>query len=497
MKLEIKFANEPQEKFFYSTARNQCFSGGFNNGKTWAGCMKSIMLLLTFNNYRMIIARQKYTDLKRTTMESFFKLLPGELIETHNSQDGFTLLKNGSLINWIHLDNVDENTLRGIEPNSILIDQAEETDEKVYDVIDARLGRWDQAIVPKELLETHERLFSTKWPTNSYGNLLAPSYLMVLCNPDTEFHYIYRKYHPDSSEHLPNYFYTEGAWEKSLGSEETYEQALAHDEEWTSKFVFGRWGSSGSAIHYLRKDSILEPNEELLELIKTKGNLFRILDHGDSAPTCVLWCAALNGVYIFYREYYVPSKVISYHRRAIHDLSKGEEYSANYADPQIFKKQAQKSGGFWSVADEYRDSELDAPELYWIPADNNEFATRNRINELLSPSLRFKHPISHISPAPGIYFLRATTTYQEGCKEAIRQIGSQRKKFLGTVDGKSIYADDRDDNITDHAYDCIRYFVAMHGVQPRKSERKPPRNSFAYFNALLNRTLGPAPNSVN
>jgi len=445
----------------------------------------------------MIIAREKYTDLKRTTMETFFKLVPWGLIDTHNTQDGWTRLKTGSLINWIHLDGVDENTLRGIEPNSILVDQAEETQEKVYDVLDARLGRWDGVVVTPEMQDYHARIFGQEWPKNKYDKFIVPSYLMLLTNPDTEFHYIYRKYHPDSPERLEDHFYVEGAWQRSLGSEETYDQALKRDPEWVNKYVYGKWGSSESAIHFIRKESIIEPSEDLLELVKNKGNLFRILDHGDSAPTCCLWVAAVDGVYIFYREYYVASKIISYHRKSITELSGSESYSGNYADPQIFKKTAQKQGGFWSVADEYRDSDLQAPELFWTPADNNEFATRNRINELLSPHSRFRHPITKESPAPGIYFIRATDRYPEGCKEGIKQLGAQRKKLIGTVDGKSIYSDDRDDKIIDHAYDCVRYFVAMHGTSPRKSVKKPARNSFAYFNSLLRKQLGPQPASLS
>lgn len=496
MNIEVQLANLGQEQFYYSTARNQVFSGGFNNGKTWVGCFKSLNLLNIFPCYKLIIGRQKYTDLKRTTMQTFFKMLPSELIETHNEQDGFTVLKNTSMINWLHLDNVDENTLRGIEPNSILIDQAEETEEKVYDVLDARLGRWDGVIVPVAMLEMHEKIFKQPWPTNKYGKYIVPSYFMLLTNPDTEFHYIYRKYHPESPERVPGYFYTEGAWQRDLGSEESYDQALGRDAEWVDKYVLGKWGSSQSAIHFLRKDSLLEATPELLDEIKNKGNLFRVLDHGDTAPTCCLWVASYNGVYIFYREYYVASKLISYHRRAITDLSEGEKYSGNYADPQIFKKQAQKQGGFWSVSDEYRDSDLEAPELYWTAADNNEFATRNRINELLLSSNRFRHPITKESPAPGIYFIKASAAYAEGCREAIKQLGAQRKKFLGTVNGKSQYADDRDDSIPDHAYDCIRYFVAMHGSQPRISMKRPPKNSFAYFNSLLRKSLSPSPNSI-
>jgi hypothetical protein len=237
----------------------------------------------------------------------------------------------------------------------------------------------------------------------------------------------------------------------------------------------------------LDKSGILQYDPELISQILEKGNLFRVLDHGDSNPTCCLWVAAIWGIYIFYREYYVPNKVISYHRQAIADLSGEERYSGNYADPQIFKKTAQKDGGFWTVADEYGDTSISAPPLGWIPADNNEFATRNRINELLRMKDHYRHPVSHQSPAIGIYFVQRSESYPFGCHEAIKQLGAQRRKLLGTIDGKSIYSDDRDDSITDHAYDCIRYFVAMHGSQPSKIKPKVRRNSFAYYNALLRR----------
>jgi hypothetical protein len=152
-------------------------------------------------------------------------------------------------------------------------------------------------------------------------------------------------------------------------------------------------------------------------------------------------------------------------------------------------KASQAKGGIYSVADEYRDTDLDAPPLYWQKADNNEFATRNRISELLTVSERFRHPVTKISPAPGLYFIKQSHDYPNGVKEAIRQTGAQRKKILGTYDGKTLYSEDRDDSITDHAYDCVRYYVAMHGTQPKTQMKKPPRNSFAYYQQILKQQL--------
>lgn len=483
MDLNIQFRNPQQREYYYATQRNQCFSGGFNNGKTFIGCFKQQTLLFSFPNYRTFIARQKYTDLRKTTMQTFFSLCPAEIIESHNEQEGVTLFKNGSLNYWLHADNIDSSTARGLEVNSGLIDQAEETEEKVFDVLDARIGRWSGAIVPDNVRQA----LGSDWPTNQFGQTIVPSYFGLLSNPDTQFHYIYRMFHPDSLERRSNYFYTEGQWDPNLGSYESYEQALKHDPEWVDKYVKGKWGLSSAAIHFVPPECLIDANDELLEKIRTKAALYRAMDHGDSAPTACGWAAAIGGVYIFYREYYVPSKTISYHRRAISDLSGNEEYQGNYADPQIFKKTAQKDGGFWSVSDEYRSSDIDGPALFWTPADNNEFATRNRINELLRPSSRFRHPITGDSPAPGIYFIKRSPKYPQGCFESYKQLGMQRRKLLGTIDGKSVYSDDRDEGITDHAYDFVRYFIAMHGTAPRQAERKPPRNSFAYFNSLLNK----------
>ncbi len=483
MDIQVKFANPQQRQFYYCTARNQCFSGGFNNGKSYGGCAKVFTLMSTFPNYRTAIARQTYSDLKKTTMQTFFKICPPGIIARHNEQDGYTEFVNKSVIYWLHLDKVDEGTLRGLEINSALVDQAEEMEEKVFDVLDGRIGRWDNAEIPAHLLAANPN-----WPQNKMtGKYIAPSYHMLLCNPDTQYHFIYRKFHPESQEKRPGFFFIEGEWDSNLGSRETYDMALTHDEEWVSKYVRGQWGISSAQIHTLPKAALLEPTDELLAKIKRKAALYRILDHGDASPTCCLWCAVLEGNYIFYQEYYTPGKPISYHRKAIAELSDGEQYVSNYADPQIFKITSQKDGGFWSTADEYADSNLAAPPLHWIAADNNEFATRNRINERLRPSNLFKHPVNSETPAPGIYFIKKTPSYPYGCHYAPTELQSQRRKSLGYLDGKQIFCDDREESITDHAYDCVRYFVAMHGSGMTERKAKPPRMSFKFYQEVRKR----------
>lgn len=477
MDINFTFANEAQEQFYYATARNQCFSGGFNNGKTYAGCFKTFTLLSTFPNYRVSINRQVRADLMKTTYQTFMKICPREFVERINEQEGVIELKNKSTAYLLHLDKVESSTLRGLEINSNLTDQAEETQEQTYDVLDSRIGRWDGAIVPESLLR-----LNPKWPTNKYGKPIVPSYNMLLCNPDTQFHYIFRKYHPDSLERRGNYFFVEGSWDPSLGSPEAYSEALKHDPEWIAKFVKGQWGRSNAQIHRLSNLSLLDYSNDLINKIRRKGNLSRILDHGDSSPTCCLWFASIDGVYIAYREYYTPNQVISFHRKSISELSGDESYSTNYADPQIFKKTAQKDGGFWSVADEYLTQDIKAPSLYWLPADNNEFATRNRINELLTEQEGTKHPITgEIGKFPRLYFIKKSPEYQNGCFNAITEIQSQRRKLIGYIDGKAYYSDEREDSIADHAYDCERYYVSQHAIGRPVEHRPVKPMTFNFF----------------
>ncbi len=212
MNIEVTFRNWQQRSFYYATQRNQCFSGGFNNGKTYIECLKALTLLTTFPNYRHVFAREVYKDLKNTTMATFFKLCPDEIVASHNFQDGKTILKNKSEIYWMHLDEVNEQSLRGLEVNSVGIDQAEEISEQIYDILDARVGRWDEAVIPDDLLRQYP-----DWPISPTGKFIAPSYMMLLCNPDTQYHFIYRKYHPESVERDPSFFFVEGEWDQNLG----------------------------------------------------------------------------------------------------------------------------------------------------------------------------------------------------------------------------------------------------------------------------------------
>jgi hypothetical protein len=482
--INFRFSSDTAEAFFNCSKRNILWVSGYGAGKTYAACQKALALMCKFPGYRVAIGRYSGVELKRTTMQTFFKVCPPELYaEEHGGKRvdslGYVDLINGSRVYWMHFDQYDESALRSLEINMAIVDQAEEIMESVYLTLDSRVGRWDALEVPDDIREY--------CPVNKFtGRRMAPAYTILLANPPDEgiFSYLYTRFHPNSDtvdKDTHAYFQSDSRDNAAL-PEEIIATYLTRDEEWINRYVKGEFTQGAGSIHSVPQESILEVDEEWVRqnLLK-KATLFRVLDHGSSAPTCCTWWATLKGQHYCYREYYMPDRLISDHRKNIADLSGDESYSLSIADPAIFKKTFEKYGGFWSIADEYRDATIDAPPVNFIPADNNEFATRNRINELFRKSPAFRHPLTGEEGAPAVYFIKRTSQYPQGCHHIISETNSQKKKLLAEINGKKIYSDDREDSIADHAYDTFRYFAAMHLSQRASAKPKARPNSFIAF----------------
>lgn len=491
--LNFRFSSDKIKQVFEEGRRNIAVCGGFGSGKTYGILQKVTALCVKFPGYRWVIGRQSLTSLKRTTMQTFHKVCPPELYAPEyggkkiESNPPYIDFINGSRIYWMHFDQ-DIGNLLSLEVNGAFVDQAEEVREEVFLVLDSRVGRWDNAKVPADLLQANP-----DWPRNKFtGKPIVPAYNILAFNPpdEGEFSYLYRYFHPESEYWQENnskthIYYQIASYENKALAEDNLKVLKSRDREWQERFVEGNFQSGPGAIHKVDKLSIISPSKEFVENLLKRAVLTRVLDHGSSAPTCCLWWAAYRGYYFCYREYYQPNRTISHHRQRIAELSGNELYTANYADPSIFKKDLQKFGGFWSVADEYISGEYSSPRISWLPADNNELATRNRINELLHVDPNLKHPITGEMGSPRIFFIKATDEYPYGVKQAHKQTASQKKELLAEVEGKKIYGDEREKAIEDHAYDCVRYYIATH--LQHKGEEPPRKYSPNSFRAAQKR----------
>lgn len=519
----IQFASPTQKAAFNYGPMPALMSGGFGSGKTFAGCMKGLYLSDVYPKNRGLIFRTVAKDLRLTTMATFRKLCPPTAYDSGeagwNRMEGLLRLNNGSEILWLGLDNPElENIIKGIEINWFLGDQIEDVAEEIFDKLVSRLGRWDQAEVPAWCVARYVAKTGQPWPWvhPTSGTPVPPTYAMGTCNPDTELHWLYRRFHPESPERYEKKIHEVSAVGELTGRLVSYADVgyqlfhmpstenqflpaqnkahlLSQDDAFVRRYVDGIWGLPEGAIHVVDKTSLItletvEAAESFLTMLRQTCTLHRFLDHGDSAPTCCLWLAVdRNDNLIFFREYYVPNQLVSYHRREITELSREERYDFNMADPSIFNKTMQKHGGRWSVSDEY-ESQRESPAetaIYWQPADNNELGTRNRINEYLRVDPSRVHPFTQTKGAARLFFVVRTDAYPQGLVHALRETRSQRREKIGTDMGRPVFSDDRDDGIADHGYDGVRYAVASRAPLARTPGPDAHRGTFAGQSRLL------------
>jgi hypothetical protein len=498
----LKWASNEQRLFFEAGPNPTLIIGGYNAAKTWGGILKLLRLLDLFPNSRAAIVRSNFRHMKKTTMETFYSLCPPTAYSQgrRSDQEGILQLNNGSLVYFIHLDKPDSiDVLAGLELNFGFVDQAEQISEKAWDTLDARLGRWAHADIPESVFKDYPE----GWPwMNDEGESVPPPFLFATANPpESDDHFLFTRFAEESPDRArwaeEGYRYIRAdSRTNRFASKANLTKLLSKDPEFVRRFVEGRWSNPEGSIFDLSPMSLLEPHPALLKHIINHMNLHRSLDHGDSNPTCVLWEATDDDGNIFvFREHYEVS-LVSESRIAVYEKSKFDipdrspfvkpRYRSNIADPSIFgvsRGRSATSAPTWSIADEWIDVKVMNREtmVYWQPAPIPksegmvyELVTRSRMKEYLKPDPTHRHPISGELGAPRIYFIKKTADYPEGCDHVIKEIRGQRRVKIGERDGRSVYSQERDPNIVDHAYDTIKYHVISRPAPSRLLKKSDP-----------------------
>lgn len=137
--------------------------------------------------------------------------------------------------------------------------------------------------------------------------------------------------------------------------------------------------------------------------LNSEGARFRILDHGQTNPTAMLWIwVDRDDNWIVYREYYVAGQTVPFHAQNIKVMSGRESYQENIADPSIFyKTQQDTEGSMFSIAKRYEEHGIS------FSAGNNDFKSGSDIiRERLKKDDNRINPFTGEKGAPGIYFVR-------------------------------------------------------------------------------------------
>ena len=128
-----------QQLFHKSRERFKLYGGAMGGGKSVALCAEVIWLACKWPKNHILLARKSLRDLKKTTLETFFDMLPTDLIKNYNKTDGVVRIKNDSIILFSDLENTDK--LKSLNLGAFGIDEASETSDDIFKMLASRLRR--------------------------------------------------------------------------------------------------------------------------------------------------------------------------------------------------------------------------------------------------------------------------------------------------------------------------------------------------------------------
>lgn len=121
-----------------------CFGGAMGGGKT-AVCLSTLVLLSkAFPRSKWCVIRESIPTLKRTTLESFKKIVPSNFVKSYNQQDQVYTFTNNSQIMFMAEDFINDkdfDRFKGLEVNGFLLEQIEELQAGLLQVCFIRAGR--------------------------------------------------------------------------------------------------------------------------------------------------------------------------------------------------------------------------------------------------------------------------------------------------------------------------------------------------------------------
>jgi PBSX family phage terminase large subunit len=127
-----------QQQFHENKAKFRAYIGGIGAGKTYAGCMESILYQAIPKAGSLgVVVAPTYPMLRDATMRTFFSICPREIIKSWTKVDGHLTLINGSEILFRSADNPDR--LRGPTITWFYLDEAAYCKAEAWDIMIGRL----------------------------------------------------------------------------------------------------------------------------------------------------------------------------------------------------------------------------------------------------------------------------------------------------------------------------------------------------------------------
>lgn len=422
---------DKQKSFITTTSRYACMSGGYGSGKSFAGCIRGL-ILSQFPKNVGLIGRLSYPELRDTTRKTFFEICPIDYYDDKRggrwspTENNLRLI-NGSEILFRHLDTISEAELKSLNLGWFFIDQAEEISLAVWHVLQSRLRL---NVVP-----------------NRYG--------FIVCNPEpgSWIEEVFQR--PFSENRLDkDFFYMDTTTYDNPYNPPDYIESLLQTfpEDLRKRYIEGRWDVLQNQIYteFDPKVHVINP----FQVPKTWEHLVA-LDHGMVNPAgCVFGAIDYDYNVYIYDEYYSPG-LVSAHSEAIKKKTALDEISLWLIDPSTSAKTREKDGQMWSVMEEYEDY-----GLYFVPANNQLLGGINRVKEFMKIQDNRINPRTREKKSPRLFIFK-------NCVNLIWELKQYKWRKLRSLSTRNVPEQPVD--FADHLCDALRYLIFSRFPPPART----------------------------
>jgi len=241
--------------------RFRYWQGGFGASKSTTGCAGVIELSIAFPKNRWLIGRKNFTDLKDSTMKTFFQTCPREAILNYNKAEHRVTLAHHSEIMFEGCE--DWEKFKSFELGGFFLDEANQIEENCFLLLTSRIGRLPGI------------------PDNMCFGLLAS-------NPPTTDHWLHGYFVKSDDELFKQFYSSTRENRENLPKDyiENLERIYSHDPQMVEVFIEGKYGfAMGSKRVYPE----FNPQIHVGHYQPNEGKpVFRTWDFGYNHPA-VLW----------------------------------------------------------------------------------------------------------------------------------------------------------------------------------------------------------------
>lgn len=414
-----------QQKFIDADEIEQLYGGAKRGGKSVALCQKMVLLSVLFPGNRILLARADMTDLKDTTLKTFWQVCPPELIAKHHMGDREIFIKTGtkhmSTIIYRGLGDIhDVEKSKGIDLGALAVDEPSEVAFEAWMMLRSQLN-WK---LPNGMRPPYMSMLASNpepgWVKERYidpgvvaGRIFIPSL-------------------PRQNPGLPP------GWEDDLRAN--------YPAEWVEKYLNGSWDISEGMV-FTEWDDIINTVEED-QLTSAYLQSLRLTESIDVANTGVT-AYTIAGTdpwenTITLAEHYQKDKLVTHHASEMlsirYEWERRCRRKIEYTliDPSALNRTMQSGNAMQAMADLYREAGIDT-----IPAWNALEMGIERLKQYIHVVPHHTHPLTGAQGAPHFYVVKGR------CPNLIKEIKGLKKEYTpgGTVKFVG----------PDHALDTVRY----------------------------------------